>query len=89
MSASKNNFEHQTQQKPKTVHLYFLLCGNSVRFTWLISCEGHRAAELIPVAHSGVTVHTDLIGAVGPKAWQVLHGRRTRGILHKQTENTR
>lgn len=45
-----------------------LLCVDSVNFTRLISGEGHRAAELIAMAHSGVTVNTDLIGAVRPEA---------------------
>lgn len=54
----------------------------SVYCTWLIGCEGHRAAELIPMAHSGETVHTDFIGAVGLEAWEILCGWWTRGILH-------
>lgn len=36
--------------------------------TRLVSGEGHRAAELVPVSHSGVTVNTDLVGAVRPEA---------------------
>lgn len=45
-----------------------LLRVSSVNITRLVSCEGHRAAELIPMSHSGVTVNTDLIGAVRPEA---------------------
>lgn len=44
------------------------VCVDSVYVTRLVSREGHRAAELIPMAHSGVTVNTDLIGAVRPEA---------------------
>lgn len=39
-----------------------------VCITRLVSGEGHRAAELVPVSHSGVTVNTDLVGAVRPEA---------------------
>lgn len=45
-----------------------LLCADSFYFTRLVSHEGHRAAELISIAHSGVTVNTDFIGAVRPEA---------------------
>lgn len=45
-----------------------LLCEDGVCVTGLVGCEGHRAAELIPMAYSGVTVNTDLIGAVRPEA---------------------
>lgn len=44
------------------------MCEDSVYVTGLVGCEGHRAAELVPMAHSGVTVNTDLIGAVWPEA---------------------
>lgn len=45
-----------------------LLSVSSVNITRLVSREGHRAAELIPMSYSGVTVNTDLIGSVRPEA---------------------
>lgn len=39
-----------------------------VYVTRLVSGEGHRAAELVPVSHPGVTVNTDLVGAVRSEA---------------------
>ena len=61
-------------------------CVCVIGSTWLISGECDGAAVLVPVSHSGVSEHADLIRAMRSEPWQVLRGDRAGRVLQEEEE---